>query len=135
MVVGHAQGPLHQQASLVIGVAFIRLGVLETRTICLFYCLLAFSHAIASVCRGAGKAFVPMTIMLGVWCVFRILYITAIMHWRHEIVYVYGIRCAELEALPRDGRLPVRDADTTVGWYRIDTLAMPLHPDVARWIG
>ena len=49
----------------------------------------AFSHAIASVCRGAGKAFVPMTIMLGVWCVFRILYITAIMHWRHEIVYVY----------------------------------------------
>ena len=53
----------------------------------------------------------------------------------HEIVYVYGIRCAELEALPRDGRLPVRDADTTVGWYRIDTLAMPLHPDVARWIG
>ena len=67
----------------------IRLGVLETRTICLFYCLLAFSHAIASVCRGAGKAFVPMTIMLGVWCVFRILYITAIMHWRHEIVYVY----------------------------------------------
>ena len=41
----------------------IRLGVLETRTICLFYCLLAFSHAIASVCRGAGKAFVPMTIM------------------------------------------------------------------------
>ena len=67
----------------------IRLGVLETRTICLFYCLLAFSHAIASVCRGAGKAFVPMTIMLGVWCVFRILYITVIMHWRHEIVYVY----------------------------------------------
>ena len=67
----------------------IRLGVLETRIICLFYCLLAFSHAIASVCRGAGKAFVPMTIMLGVWCVFRILYITAIMHWRHEIVYVY----------------------------------------------
>ena len=28
MVVGHAQGPLHQQASLVIGVAFILLGVL-----------------------------------------------------------------------------------------------------------
>ena len=55
----------------------------------LFYCLLAFSHAIASVCRGAGKAFVPMSIMLGVWCVFRILYITVMMQWRHEIVYVY----------------------------------------------
>ena len=67
----------------------IELGVLETRTICLFYCLLAFSHAIASVCRGAGKAFVPMTIMLGVWCVFRIFYITLMMQWRHEIIYVY----------------------------------------------
>ena len=67
----------------------IELGVLETRIICLFYCLLAFSHAIASVCRGAGKAFVPMSIMLGVWCVFRILYITVMMQWRHEIVYVY----------------------------------------------
>ena len=69
--------------------AVIELGVLETRIICLFYCLLAFSHAIASVCRGAGKAFVPMSIMLGVWCVFRILYITVMMQWRHEIVYVY----------------------------------------------
>ena len=67
----------------------IELGVLETRIICLFYCLLAFSHAIASVCRGAGKAFVPMSIMLGVWCVFRILYITVMMQWRHEFVYVY----------------------------------------------
>ena len=67
----------------------IELGVLETRTICLFYCLLAFSHAIASVCRGAGKAFVPMTIMLGVWCVFRIFFITLMMQWRHEIIYVY----------------------------------------------
>lgn len=27
VVVGHAQGPLHQQASLIIGVAFILLGV------------------------------------------------------------------------------------------------------------
>lgn len=41
------------------------------------------------MCRGAGKAFVPMSIMLGVWCVFRILYITVMMQWRHEIVYVY----------------------------------------------
>ena len=30
-----------------------------------------------------------MSFMLGVWCVFRILYITVMMQWRHEIVYVY----------------------------------------------
>ena len=67
----------------------LALGVLETRTISLFYFLLAFSHAVASVCRGAGKAFVPMAIMLSIWCVIRILYIMLMMHLFHEIVYVY----------------------------------------------
>lgn len=49
----------------------------------------------------------------------------------HEIVYVYEIRCAALEALPLSQRIAVRDADTTVGWYRLDTLgagALPFHP-------
>lgn len=67
----------------------LSLGVLETRTISLFYFLLAFSHAVASVCRGAGKAFVPMAIMLSIWCVIRILYIMLMMRLFHQIVYVY----------------------------------------------
>ena len=67
----------------------IALATKQTRTIALFYFLLAFSHAVASVCRGAGKAFVPMAIMLSIWCVIRILYITLMMHLFHEIVYVY----------------------------------------------
>lgn len=67
----------------------LALGVLETRTISLFYFLLAFSHAVASVCRGAGKAFVPMAIMLSIWCVIRILYIMLMMRLFHQIVYVY----------------------------------------------
>lgn len=67
----------------------IALGVEQARTISLFYCLLAFSHAIASVCRGAGKAFVPMTIMLVFWCVVRIAYITTVMHFVHDIQYIY----------------------------------------------
>ena len=46
----------------------------------------------------------------------------------HEIVSVYGIRCAELEALPRGARLDVQDADTSVGWYRIDALPAPFYP-------
>ena len=46
------------------------------RTICLFFFLLAFSHCIAGVMRGAGKATVPMFTMLGCWCVFRVTYIS-----------------------------------------------------------
>ncbi len=53
----------------------IDLGVQHMRTICLFYFLLAFSHCIASVLRGAGKATVPMFTMLACWCVFRMSYI------------------------------------------------------------
>ena len=67
----------------------IALGTQQARTIALFYCLLAYSHAVASVCRGAGKAFVPMTIMLATWCALRIVYITTVMHIVHEIQYIY----------------------------------------------
>ena len=49
----------------------IALATRQARVITLFYCLLAYSHAVASVCRGAGKAFVPMLVMLAVWCVLR----------------------------------------------------------------
>lgn len=67
----------------------VAIGTLQCRTEALFFCLLAFSHGVAGVCRGAGKAVVPMTVMLAVWCVFRILYITAAMHFRHEIQLLF----------------------------------------------
>ena len=54
----------------------IQFGSLHMRTICLFYFLLAFSHCIAGVLRGAGKATVPMFTMLACWCVIRVSYIT-----------------------------------------------------------
>jgi len=64
-------------------------GVKQLRTECLFYGLLAFSHSIAAVCRGAGKATVPMTVMLSVWCVFRIIYISVAITFIHDIAVVY----------------------------------------------
>lgn len=64
-------------------------GVRQARTESLFYCLLAFSHAVAAVCRGAGKAFVPMSVMLSIWCVVRIAYITIVMQFVHEIGMIY----------------------------------------------
>jgi putative MATE family efflux protein len=67
----------------------ITLGVRQAHTAALFYCLLAFSHAVAAVCRGAGKAFVPMVIMLSVWCVIRICYIALVMHFTGEIGFIY----------------------------------------------
>ena len=67
----------------------IALGTQQARIEAFFYCLLAFSHAVASVCRGAGKAFVPMAVMLAVWCVLRITYITVMMHYIHEIRFIY----------------------------------------------
>lgn len=51
-------------------------GVRHMRTICLFYCLLAFSHCIAGILRGAGKSTVPMITMLVCWCLIRVSYIT-----------------------------------------------------------
>ncbi len=54
----------------------IDFGTRHMRTICLFYFLLAFSHCIAGVMRGAGKATVPMFTMLSCWCLFRVTYIT-----------------------------------------------------------
>ena len=69
--------------------AVIELGTKQARIESLFFCLLAFSHAVAAVCRGAGKVFVPMSVMLAIWCVMRITYITIMMHYVHEIQYIY----------------------------------------------
>ncbi|MBM6937701.1 MATE family efflux transporter [Pseudoflavonifractor phocaeensis] len=67
----------------------ISYGVAQARTVTLFYCLLAFSHCMAGILRGAGRASVPMFVMLGCWCVFRILYITAAVAVVPEIRMVF----------------------------------------------
>lgn len=67
----------------------IEYGVMQARIVALFYFLLAFSHSVAAVCRGAGKAFVPMLVMLVVWCAVRISYIIVVMRLFHEIRYVF----------------------------------------------
>lgn len=60
-------------------------GANHMRTICLFYCLLALSHCIAGILRGAGKATVPMFIMLGCWCLLRVTYISIAMQHVNEL--------------------------------------------------
>lgn len=57
----------------------IRYGVIQAHTVCLFYCLLAYSHCLASIFRGGGKSTVPMFVMLFSWCIIRVTYITIIV--------------------------------------------------------
>lgn len=64
-------------------------GVQQARIITLFYCLLAFSHAVAGVMRGAGRAIVPMLVMMVCWCVIRVSYITLIARASGDIRMVF----------------------------------------------
>ncbi len=54
----------------------IAYGVIQERTVTLFYFLLAFSHSATGVLRGCGKSVIPMVTMLGFWCGIRVLYVT-----------------------------------------------------------
>jgi putative MATE family efflux protein len=67
----------------------VAFGVRQARVESLFYCALAFSHAAASVLRGAGKAVTPMVVMLAVWCLFRITYITVMVAIFGNILVVF----------------------------------------------
>lgn len=54
-------------------------GVTQARVVTLFYFLLAYSHCMAAIFRGAGHSAVPMLVMLLCWCVIRVSYITIIV--------------------------------------------------------
>ena len=64
-------------------------GIRQARVISLFYCILSLAHCCASILRGAGKAMIAMIIMLSVWCVFRIIYITFMVQWIPDITVVF----------------------------------------------
>ena len=52
--------------------AAIAFGVDKAHICALFFCLLAATHCLSAVLRGAGRAMVPMVVMLSVWCVLRV---------------------------------------------------------------
>ena len=54
----------------------ISYGTAQAHVATLFYFLLAFSHCMAGILRGAGKSTVPMLVMLVCWCIIRVTYIT-----------------------------------------------------------
>ncbi|MEG0388341.1 MAG: MATE family efflux transporter, partial [Niameybacter sp.] len=67
----------------------IAYGTLQARTIALFFFLLAFSHCVAGILRGAGKSIVPMLVMLVCWCVIRVLYVTIATSIVHDIQVIF----------------------------------------------
>lgn len=69
----------------------IRFGMEKTRTAALFYCLLTYSHSVASILRGAGKAIVPMIIMMAFWCVIRVIFLAVSIPLTHDIQMVYMV--------------------------------------------
>ena len=68
----------------------VTFGVQQARIEALFYCLLAFSHCMAGIFRGAGKASVPMLVMLACWCVIRVTYITLTVQLIPNILVVFS---------------------------------------------
>lgn len=72
----------------------IRYGVLMARTNAPFYFMLGTSHCVAGVLRGAGKAKVPMIVMLICWCLIRVSYITIAVRFIphiHTVIAAYPI--------------------------------------------
>ena len=72
----------------------IAFGIRYARTVTPFYFLMAFSHAVASVLRGTGKAVVPMVVLAVCWCLVRVIYISlfsASFTDLRQVVFVYPI--------------------------------------------
>lgn len=67
----------------------IQYGILRAQTVSLFLFLMAFSHASAGILRGSGKSIIPMYVMLGFWCIFRVIYVNIITTVAFNIQYVF----------------------------------------------
>jgi len=74
----------------------IRLGVQKGLIAGWFFWALALSHTMTGIFRGAGKSIVPMTVMLSIWCVLRIMFIKVglalffdirIVFWAHPLTW------------------------------------------------
>lgn len=69
--------------------AVLNYGMMANRIRAGFYAVLALSHTMAAVLRGAGRAKVPMVIMLVCWCLIRVSYITVAIRYLPDIRVVF----------------------------------------------
>lgn len=66
----------------------IAYGVQKARICSLFFCLLAASHCLSAVLRGAGKSVIPMGTMLAFWCVVRVSFLEIVVPIYQSIALV-----------------------------------------------
>lgn len=69
----------------------IEFGTLRGQTSAFFFCLLAYSHCVSAILRGAGKSMVPMIVMMVCWCFVRVAGLTIMGMLIHNIWCVYWI--------------------------------------------
>lgn len=69
----------------------VSFGTDRARTSALFFCMLAYSHSISAILRGAGKSKVPMLVMMTFWCIVRVAFLSLTMSIYHTIDYVYWV--------------------------------------------
>ena len=69
----------------------IHFGTLRGQTSAFFFWLLAYSHCVSAILRGAGKSMVPMIVMMVCWCFVRVTGLTIMGALVHNIWCVYWI--------------------------------------------
>lgn len=69
----------------------IQFGVDRSHVDCLFFFLLAYSHCMAAVLRGAQKPTIPMLVMMICWCLVRVTFLTVTGPIFHNIFFVYWV--------------------------------------------
>ena len=69
----------------------IHFGTLRGQTSAFFFCLLAYSHCVSAILRGAGKSMVPMIVMMVCWCFVRVTGLTIMGALVHNIWCIYWI--------------------------------------------
>ena len=67
----------------------IAFGARHAPTEAALFLLLAFSHCMAGILRGAGKSMVPMVVMLIFWCIFRVSYISVMIRFIPDIRVIF----------------------------------------------
>ena len=69
----------------------VAFGAARVRTSALFFFLLAYSHSVAAILRGAGKAVIPMMVMMVCWCIVRVSILSILVPITHSIQAVYWV--------------------------------------------
>ncbi|MGI6106799.1 MAG: MATE family efflux transporter [Lachnospiraceae bacterium] len=66
-------------------------GTGRARVVCPFFCLVAFTHLMAAILRGYGRAGVPMVVFIVCWCVVRLLIIAIGGQFIHTIYLTHWV--------------------------------------------